>query len=106
MSPPKKKTFSLKSWLIRKTQKKTQSFLYKNKSNKNIGNKKTLNKNKVKKNHKSHRSNLQRTITTSQLTLEGTVVVHEEIKEYGRPYSSIISNANTFSIHSQNIQNI
>ena len=65
MSPPKKKTSSLKGWLIRKTQKKTQSFRYKNKNNKNIGNKKTLNKNKVTQNHKLHRSNLQRTITTS-----------------------------------------
>ena len=92
--------------MIRKTQKKTQIFRYKNKNNKSIGNKKTFNKNKVKQNHKSHRSNLQRTTTTSQLTLEGTVVVQKDLKEYGHFYSSTISNANTFRIHSQNIQNI
>ena len=103
MSPPKKKTSSLKGWLIRKTQNKTQSFRYKNKNNKNIGNKKTFNKNKVTQNHKLHRSNLQRTTTTSHSTLENTLVVHEYLKEYGHPYSSTILNANTFRIHSKKI---
>ena len=85
MSPPKKKMSSLKGWLIRKIHKKTQSFRYKNKNNTNIANKNTVTKNNVTQRNNSRRHNLQRNTTTSQLTLEGTLVVHEDLKEYGHP---------------------
>ena len=106
MSPPMKTTSSLKGWLIRKGHKKTQSFRYKNKNNINITNKKTVTEKIITQKHNSRCSNHIGTTTTSQLTLEGTLVEHEDLKEYGHPYSSSGSVANTFRIHSQNIQNI
>ena len=106
MSPPKKQMSSVKGWLIRKICKKTRSFRYKNKNNTNITNTNTRTKNNGTKNSISRRNNFQRYKTTAQLTLDGTVVVHDDLKEYGHPYSSTLTTTNTFRIHSQNIQNI
>ena len=106
MSPPKKKMSSMKGWLIRKIHTKTSSLRFKHKSNTNIANKNTLTKNNVTKQTISNHHHLKRNTTTSQLKLDGTVIVHEDLIEYGHPYNSTLSTANTFRIHSQNIQNI
>ena len=100
MNPPKKQMSSVKGWLIRKICKKTRSFRYKNKSNTNITNTNTRTKNNGTKNSISRRNNFQRYKTTAQLTLDGTVVVYDDLKEYGHPYISTLANANTFRIHS------
>ena len=106
MSPTEKKLSSVKGWLIRKICKKTRSFRYKNKHNIDIDNNNTLPKNTVTKNSIARHHHLTRNNNTTQLTLAGTVVVHDDLKEYGHPYSSTLTTANTFRIHSQNIQNI
>ena len=104
MSPPKSTIFSLKGWLIRKTKKKNQIFLYKN--NKNTTKKKRKYNNKLKKYHNYHRNNPHITTNAKQLTLEGTVLVHEVVKKYGHPYSSSMLKGNILLVHSQNIQNM
>ena len=106
MSPTEEKVPSVKGWLIRKTWKKTRSFRYKHKNNINIDNKNTLPKHHVTKNSIARHHHLTHNNNTTQLTLAGTVVEHDDLKEYGHPYNSTLSTANTFRIHSQNIQNI
>ena len=106
MSPIEKQLPSVKGWLIRKRGNKTRSFRYKNKHNINIETKNNLPKHTVKQNSTTRHHQRTRNNNTTQLTLGGTVVVHDDLKEYGHPYSSTLATTNTFRIHSQNIQNI
>ena len=89
---------------MRKAKKKTQIFLHTN--NKSTTKTKTVHNNKFKKHHKSHRSNPHSNKNTKTLTLEGTILVHEDLKEYGHPYSRLISKANISRVYSQNIRNM
>ena len=103
MSSPVKKGGSLDKWIVRKHGKIKKVIPLSSKILNNTEHHVT--KKQLDQRIKLRRQQQQR---TQQLTLHGTIIIHDDLKEYGHPYSlSMAKNPKeTISIHSHNVDNL